>query len=460
MKNVTTMLDLNRPFIGCAALALTLLMSACSSDSISEGSDASPTGDFELRSLQNDLTLVEGDDTGVSIPLTLTRQNGHNTPVELSLAGVAPADTAFISTSFSRLTLTPNADDSQATLRLAIADLPLLPQQRQFFVTASDGQDQDRVLITVNVEPVDAPDIYLLVGQSNMVGFSGDGTRQAFAGGPDESDPRISQLNVSSNDSGNVFIEAADFTSLERNVEQPSITIAEDPLHIPLDPNNTDGKSLQYIGLGLSFAKSALNNTSRDIVLVPAAWSGSAFCANDQGPDGQWNAQESDNSALGNTWLFDRAVTRANLAIENTGGILRGILWHQGESDSNELCAPLYAENMERLVQQLRLSIDADQRGGDLRRPDSNIPFVVGTMSKGSDERGDLSNFSPSKLIIDNAHRNLPFQLPYVALSNHDDLVPANGFPCGNTTCVHFGAAALREMGDRYYNALLRAAQP
>jgi len=460
MNSVISISDSYRNLLSCSALALALVVSGCSDQITPPTQDNQPTGDFELRSLQNDLTLTEGDEAGVAIPLALTRQNGHNTPVELSLAGVAPADTAFISSSFTRLTLTPNADESEATLKLAIADLPLLPQQRQFLVTASDGVDQDRMLITVNVVPVDAPDIYLLVGQSNMVGFSGDGTRQAYPGGADETNPRIKQLNVSKNDRNEIFLEEDDFSSPSINIVQPAITTAEDPLHVPLDPSNTTGKDLEYIGLGLSFAKSALNNTSRDIVLVPAAWSGSAFCTNDQGPNGQWNAQATDNPDLGNTWLFDRAVARANLAIQNTGGILRGILWHQGESDSNDRCAPAYGENLERLVYQLRLNIDADRRGGDLRQPESNIPFVVGTMSKGSDERGDLSNFFEPKLMVDTAHRNLPTQVPYVGLSNHDDLVPANGYPCGNTTCVHFGPGALREMGNRYYNALVRATQP
>lgn len=449
----------NRPLFAVLALAVALFVAGCSEDS-GAPLDSPPTGDFELRSLQNDLTLIEGDDTGLSIPLALQRQNGHENPVELSLAGVSADDTAFISSSFTQLTLTPNADESQAVLKLAIADLPLLPQQRQFIVTATDGIDQDEMLLNVNVVPVAAPDIYLLVGQSNMVGFSGDGTRQAYAGGADETNPRIKQLNVSKNDRQNIFLDEDDFSSSSLNVVQPAITTAEDPLHVPLDPSNTTGKDLEYIGLGLSFAKAALNNTSQDIVLVPAAWSGSAFCTNNDGPNGQWNAQPSDNPNLGNTWLFDRAVARANLAIQNTGGILRGILWHQGESDSNDRCAPLYAENLERLVYQLRLSIDADQRGGDLRRPDSNIPFVVGTMSRGADERGDLSNFTDAKQQVHLAHSNLPSQVSSTALSIHDDLIPANGYPCGNTTCVHFGAAALREMGNRYYSALVRAAQP
>lgn len=439
-----------------AYLAIPLLLGACADTT--DSSDTAPTGDFEIVSPVEDRVLVEGEESGIGIALSLTRRNGHNKPVSLSIEGVTTNDTAFLNSSFNPQTLLPGADTAQAVVSLAIADLPILPHQRRFYITASDGVDQDRILIELDIEPVDAPDVYLLIGQSNMVGYSGDGTRQAYAGGADEPNPRIKQLNVSSNSSETVFLTEEDFSSSDANIMTPNITVAEDPLHIPLDIFSNSGKDQEYIGLGLSFAKQALNFTSRDIILVPAAWAGSAFCANELGPNGQWNAQATTNPNLGNTWLFERAVTRANLALQASNGILRGILWHQGESDSNQNCAPLYAANLERLVYQLRLRIAADRRGGDLRRPDSNIPFVVGTMSRGADERGDLSIFAESKQIVDNAHRSLGTQVPSVAHSNHDDLVPANGYPCGNSSCVHFGADALREMGRRYHAALLRAA--
>ncbi len=437
-----------------------LLLTGCAEDtSTSDGTNLQSNGDFKLSSKVEQLTLVEGDEAGLRVPLELQRNNGHATPVELSIAGVSPDDVAFISSSFTRLTLNPSEDNSEMVLTLAIADRPLLPQQREFILTANDGSNRDDLLLQVSVEPVDAPDVYLLIGQSNMVGFSGDGTRQAYPGGLDETDPRIRQLNVSKNDRETIFLSQADFQSPSSNVVAPHITTAEDPLHVPLDPSNTSGKNLEYIGLGLNFAKRALLDTSREVVLVPAAWSGSSFCVNEGGPNGQWNAQPVSDPELGNTWLFDRAVTRANMALAETGGILRGILWHQGESDANERCAESYEQNLERLIYQLRLTIDADRRGGDMRRADSNVPFVAGTMSRGNDERGDLSSFPLSKQLVDLAQRGLPGRIPFTGLSNHDDLTPANGYPCGNTTCVHFGAAALREMGNRYYDALISAAK-
>ena len=134
--------------------------------------------------------------------------------------------------------------------------------------------------------------------------------------------------------------------SVAVNIEQPPLIEALDPLHEPLGPDGT-GKDDAYIGPGLSFAKAALANTDASIVLVPAAWSGSEFCLNeDATPLGGWNAVEPDEPALSNTLMFDRAVVRVNEALEISGGILRGILWHQGETDATEECAPLYHDNL------------------------------------------------------------------------------------------------------------------
>jgi len=458
------------------ALLACIVISACSSDVIDSNSlindvadtdsissdvadtdsiiDPAPTVDFEIRSSQPSLVLLEGDPEGLRIPLSLTRNNGHDRAVELTLQGSSAEDVEFITSSFSRLTLVPSEDESEAILKLSISAIPIQQQQREFIIIANDGIQEDIMPLSVSVQPTLAPDVYLLVGQSNMIGFSGDGTRESFAGGLDEPDPRILQLNVSRNNSSSAFQSVVDYTSTTANLIAPEFVTALDPLHVPRISSETDGKENEaYIGLGLSFAKQALQDTSADIILVPAAWSGSSFCQQESGPEGNWMPQASLNPALGNTLLFDRAVTRANLAIERSGGILRGILWHQGESDSTEVCAALYADNLQQLAEQLRTSI-IPTGSPDLQRVEREVPFVVGTMSRGVDEREDLSFFNSAKQQIDDVHRNVPNLISTAAVSNHDDLVPANGYPCGNTSCIHFGPDALREMGRRYYEAL------
>ena len=74
-------------------------------------------------------------------------------------------------------------------------------------------------------------------------------------------------------------------------------------------------------------------------------------------------------------------------------------------------------------------------------------------MSKGGDLRDSQLPFSPAKLIVDAAHRNVATTIPMSSFVNNDDLVPP-AYPCGEGTCVHFGALALRQMGIRYYDKL------
>ncbi|MEE9335821.1 MAG: sialate O-acetylesterase [Granulosicoccaceae bacterium] len=438
---------LNRNSILLLLTLPALLLGGCS------GNKSTNNGQFLIAATAPTDAVQEGDPTGITLPVTITRMNDHSAPLTLR---VETSDQLLLA-SFDTNELTPDNDNTTLNVSLAIADLPIQAHTKSIDVIATDGTVSTKITIAIPTEPTNAPDIYLLAGQSNMIGFSGDGTKQSFAGGEDEPNPRIKQLNTSKNDQFTIFTTREDFTSESKNAIAPVIVQAEDPLHIPLDASNTSSKNLSYIGLGLSFAKAALPNTTADIVLVPAAWSGSAFCDNTDGPIGQWNAQSTADSNLGNDWMFERAVTRTNMTINETGGVLRGILWHQGESDANERCADSYAANMVSLAQEFRLRITPDARGADLRRSDANIPFIVGSMSKGVDERNDLSVFSEEKLIIDSVHRNIALQVSHAAFSNHDDLVPANGYPCGNTTCIHFGPQALREMGSRYYQALLSA---
>ncbi len=419
------------------------------------GSGNTTTGAFELDSVARP-ALVEGLQSGVNIPVTLVRAEGHTNDVSFTVEGATAAEEAFVSAEVIPATLGANETNATINIRLDIADRPLKEHERTFIIRADDGSNNATMEIELAVQPVAAPDVYLLIGQSNMVGFSGDGTKQDYSGGQDEPHERIFQLNVTQNDQFEIFKDKDDYTSVTKNVIGADLVRAEDPLHFPINPFSND-KEHSYIGLGLSFAKAALTDTTQDIVLVPAAWSGSSFCSNDFGPNAQWNAQETNNPELGNTWLFDRALTRTKVALDQSGGILRGILWHQGESDSNEECASLYLENLERLAQQLRLRAAPDLRGGDYRQPDSNIPFILGTMSRGIDERGDLSTFPEDKEDVDNAHKLLPTKVAHVEVVNNDDLIPENGYPCGNSSCIHFGPNALREMGRRYYEALLQA---
>jgi len=370
--------------------------------------------------------IIEGQDLIVSVVSGAIEDIKLTFPSEFDASDIT-ADISYIDNTI------------KINMLLDYADAPIQIQNRTMTVTGKREGVDIAIIIPFTVTPTTAPDIYLLAGQSNMIGFAGD-VKQDFMGGHDASDERILQLNVTSNDQ-QYFQTIFDFTTIKNNVAEPAIVVAQDPLH-------RKNKSGQSIGLGLTFAKTALAETTANIVLVPAAYSASAFCE-ETGPEGQWNALPNDSQFLGNTLMFDRAVLRANAAILETGGILRGILWHQGESDAGKIqCAELYEENLKLLIDQFRLQIIPDVTGDHL-----DVPFVAGTMSRG----GSFSDFDENKTIIDNVHKNLSTITNLADVVNNDDLIPSNGFSCSTDgNCIHFGVDALREMGRRYFDVLNR----
>ena len=167
-----------------------------------------------------------------------------------------------------------------------------------------------------------------------------------------------------------------------------------------------------------------------------------------------WNAYPTQAPSHGDTLLANRALTRLNMTLRETGGILRGVLWHQGEADSNNPdCAYRYQENLQRLAERFRGEARDDRRGGLARDVNSDVPFIVATMSKGQDDRGDFSQFGELKTVVDTVHRNVSLSIAHADFVNNDDLRPPT-YHCGDNSCVHFGGAAYREMGYRFYQAL------
>ena len=67
------------------------------------------------------------------------------------------------------------------------------------------------------------------------------------------------------------------------------------------------------------------------------------------------------------THPYDDALARARAAMQT--GTLAGIIWHQGESDSNPAGSEAYAQNLTELIARLRQ---------DLQAP--NVPFVAGRL--------------------------------------------------------------------------------
>jgi len=384
-------------------------------------------GSYELMLESATSTVLEGA-SAVVLSLTLDREPRFNAHVRLAAAfNDAPNTLPFV-IEWDDSRLVGQELNTSLRVSLAIGAMPLQPQTHTLTVTASDSANEPVVIqLDLNIAPTARPDVYLLAGQSNMVGFSALNARDDAPGGLDEPNARIQQLNVTGNDRSN-FSSTARFTDPTNQVGSPRFTEALDALHDGFD-TRLGGKANTMIGLGLSFAKRALANTTANIILVPAAWPDTGFCKRSSNalPGSGWNASAQQSDAFAGTLLYERALLRTNIALNESGGILRGILWHQGEADSDDAeCAIAYRDNLMDLIQALRTNIEIDAR---------------------------VAPFHAEKNLVDSAQRTISTVVDYAATVNNDDLVPPQ-YPCGEGSCVHFGATAYREMGTRYYDQL------
>lgn len=186
-------------------------------------------------------------------------------------------------------------------------------------------------------------DVYLVIGQSNMAG----------RGEMTESDKDVIP--------GVYILDDRD-----------SIVPASAPLNIYSSVRKK--KEIQGVNPSLSFCKVVSEKTSRKILLVVNARGGTSierwmkdykgtvrYSAKVDGP-------ERDGMLIPS--LYEEAVRRARIAMQY--GQLKGILWHQGESNSDKDASKQYLSQLNRFVTDLR---------NDLNAPD--VPFVAGEIYEG-----------------------------------------------------------------------------
>lgn len=233
-------------------------------------------------------------------------------------------------------------------------------------------------------EPGSKLDLYLLIGQSNMAG----------RGKVEKEDrtphPRVLVLN-------------------KDDMWGP----AADPLHFD--------KSSAGVGPGLAFGK-ALAHAEPGVTvgLIPCAAGGSPITVWKK--DAYWSQTRSKP--------YDESMRR--VAVARQRGVFKGILWHQGESDSKEGAAGLYAARLADLVTRLRRDLEAPE-----------IPVLVGGLSEPLRARSEHAR------AVDRALRDFAERDPHAAYVASDGLT----LMADNT---HFDAASAREFGRRYAKALLQ----
>ena len=258
-----------------------------------------------------------------------------------------------------------------ATLFLVSAPMTARPQTANSSAPASASKPGDP-----------APtDIFLLIGQSNMAGRGTveDIDREVLPG----------------------------IWALSQNL---TWVPAVDPIHYD-KPERNPG-----VGIARTFAKTLqLARPTAQIGLVPAAVGGSSL--------EQW--------AVGGEF-YKEAIRRTQIALAN-GGKLRGILWHQGESDANSKdLASSYGDRWIKIMTALR---------ADLKAP--NVPIVVGQLGPFL----QVSNYAFAGA-VNTELASLAARFPTVAF------VTSGGLKDRGDQ-LHFDSPSLREFGRRYAHAFM-----
>jgi hypothetical protein len=186
-----------------------------------------------------------------------------------------------------------------------------------------------------------------------------------------------------------------------------------------VEPVTHDKPGMLGVGPGLAFGKAmAASDPGATIGLVPCAFGGT--------PLKRWERTGD---------LYSNPVQRARLAMRE--GTLKGIIWHQGESDSDTATnANSYSDRLSRMIQDIR---------ADLGTPD--LPFVVGQIGEFLYDRGP--EHSPYARVVNSALAVLPEKVPATACA------PSKGLK-DKGDVLHFDAASQREFGRRYAAEMLR----
>ena len=226
--------------------------------------------------------------------------------------------------------------------------------------------------------------IYLLMGQSNMAGRG-----------------RVQSIDT---------------------LVHPRVFMLDKEMHWVLgrDPVHFD-KSIAGTGLGLTFGKIMANENSQvRIGLVPCAKGGSSI--------NQWFRDSLHRSTK--SYPYNEMINRAKKAME--GGKIKGVLWHQGESDSGT------KDRVESY--ELKFYAMLDSMKNDLGIKD--VPIVL----------GEIGHFQYRKKPLAKA---INMKFAQIAEANGlIGLVSAEGLMHkGDST--HFNSDAYRALGIRYARKMI-----
>jgi hypothetical protein len=182
-----------------------------------------------------------------------------------------------------------------------------------------------------------------------------------------------------------------------------------------VEPLHFDKPTVVGVGPGFAFAKAmAAADTNVIIGLIPCAVGGS--------PISVWAATKYYEPTK--TYPFDEAIRRTKLALQS--GTLKGILWQQGESDSDSTKSKIYGVALEKLVHDFRKELKIKK-----------LPFVAGTIAP------FYISTHPYAKWVNEAIEELPRKVKHTASVSATELTHKGDG-------VHFDSPSARTLGRRF----------
>lgn len=231
---------------------------------------------------------------------------------------------------------------------------------------------------------------------------------------PDKENMWVFILAGQSNMAGRGLVEPLDTIPSERIFtinKNGKVILAKEPLHFY---ENT----LAGLDCGLSFGKAVVKEAPNriSVLLIPTAVGGSSIS--------QWLG----DSTHRNVKLLTNF--KEKVALGKKYGIIKGELWHQGESDTNQNDAPQYKERLAQLIKIFR-----DAAGNE------NLPILI----------GELGGYSPNKywpVLNEQIHL-------YSSTDSNTAVIRTLDLKDKGDT-LHFNSESQRVLGQRFAKAYLK----
>lgn len=225
--------------------------------------------------------------------------------------------------------------------------------------------------------------VFILAGQSNMAGRGLVEPRDTVP------DKRILSINRSG-----------------------ELINAKEPLHW-YEPERTG------LDCGYSFAKNLINGLPANIsvLVIPTAIGGSSIS--------QWL----NDSLYRGVKLFSNFKEKTEIAKQF--GVIKGILWHQGESDANEKDIPLYKQRLGLLFSKFRTIVG-----------NSELPVLL----------GELGSFSDNPANFDLINKQIH---DYAAGDKNSRVISTKDLKDKGDR-LHFNSTGQRMMGKRFAETYLK----